>query len=119
MARVKGGPRGAARRKRILKQAKGYRGGKSRLLVTATNAVHRAGQYAYRDRRVRKRDMRALWITRIGAACRARGLSYSKFMQGLKSAGVEVDRKILADLAVGDTGAFDQIFQVAKTLVPA
>jgi large subunit ribosomal protein L20 len=101
------------RHKRILKAAKGYYGAKSRLFKTAKEAVIRAGQYAYRDRRNRKREFRRLWITRINAAARLHGLSYSKFIAGLTKAGVEIDRKTLADLAVRDLPAFSQLAKTA------
>jgi large subunit ribosomal protein L20 len=115
MPRVKGGPKTRQRRKKVLKMAKGYRGGRSRLYRTAVDAVHRALAYAYRDRRVRKRDFRRLWITRINAAARLHGLSYSRLMDALRKAHIELDRKILADLAVNDPGAFSKIAEMAKT----
>ena len=115
MPRVKGGPKTRQRRKKVLKMAKGYRGGRSRLYRTAVDAVHRALAYAYRDRRARKRDFRRLWITRINAAARLHGLSYSRLMDALRKAHVELDRKILADLAVNDPGAFSKIAELAKT----
>jgi large subunit ribosomal protein L20 len=115
MPRVKGGPKTRQRRKRVLKMAKGYRGGRSRLYRTAVDAVHRALAYAYRDRRTRKRDFRRLWITRINAAARLHGLSYSRLMDALRKAHIELDRKILADLAVNDPGAFSKIAEMAKT----
>ena len=115
MPRVKGGPKTRARRKKVLKMAKGYRGGRSRLYRTAVDAVHRALAYAYRDRRARKRDFRRLWITRINAAARLHGLSYSRLMDALRKAHIELDRKILADLAVNDPGAFSKIAEMAKT----
>ena len=114
MQRVKGGPKTRARRKKVLKMAKGYVGGRSRLYRSAVDAVHRALAYAYRDRRARKRDFRRLWITRINAAARAQGLSYSHLMNALKKAHVELDRKILADLAVSDPNAFLKIVELAK-----
>jgi large subunit ribosomal protein L20 len=95
--------------------AKGYRGGRSRLYRTAVDAVHRALAYAYRDRRNRKRDFRRLWIARINAAARLQGISYSRLMDALKKAHIELDRKILADLAVNDPGAFSKIAELAKT----
>jgi len=101
------------RHNRILKAAKGYYGGKSRLYKTAKEAVIRAGQYAYRDRRNKKREFRRLWITRINAAARMHGLSYSRFIAGLTKAGVEIDRKTLADLAVRDMPAFAQLAKAA------
>jgi large subunit ribosomal protein L20 len=115
MPRVKGGPKTKDRRRRVLKKAKGYVGGRSRLYRTAVDAVHRALAYSYRDRRVRKRDFRRLWITRINAAARLHGLSYSRLMEALKKAHVELDRKILADLAVSDPAAFSKIAEMAKT----
>ena len=115
MPRVKGGPKTRQRRKKVLKMAKGYRGGRSRLYRTAVDAVRRALAYAYRDRRARKRDFRRLWITRINAAARIHGLSYSRLMDALRKAHVELDRKILADLAVNDPGAFSKIAEMAKT----
>jgi large subunit ribosomal protein L20 len=102
------------RHKRILKQAKGYYGRKHAWFRTANEAVMHAGQYAYNDRRTRKRDFRRLWITRINAAVREHGLSYSCFIAGLTKAGVEVDRKMLADLAVNDAVAFAKLVQVAQ-----
>lgn len=115
MPRVKRGVRARAKHKKILKQAKGYYGARSRVYRVAKQAVIKAGQYAYRDRRQRKRQMRALWIVRINAACREHGLSYSKFMNGLKKASIEVDRKILADLAVVDSAAFQVLVEQAKS----
>lgn len=115
MPRVKGGPKTRQRRKKVLKLAKGYRGGRSRLYRTAVDAVHRALAYAYRDRKNRKRDFRRLWIARINAAARLQGISYSRLMDALKKAHIELDRKILADLAVNDPGAFSKIAELAKT----
>jgi large subunit ribosomal protein L20 len=115
MPRVKGGPKTRQRRKKVLKMAKGYRGGRSRLYRSAVDAVHRALAYAYRDRRARKRDFRRLWITRINAAARLHGLSYSRLMDALRKAHIELDRKILADMAVNDPGAFSKIAEMAKT----
>jgi len=112
--RVKGGPKSRRRRKKILKLAKGYVGGRGRLYRAARETVERALTFAYRDRRVRKREFRNLWVTRINAAARLNGLSYTQFMKGLKQAGVELDRKILADLAVFDKSAFSQIAEFAK-----
>ena len=111
--RVKRGFKARKRRKKILKLAKGYRGGRSKLYRTAADAVDKALQYAYRDRRARKRDFRRLWITRVNAAARINNLSYSRFMQGLKQAGVELDRKILAELAVSAPNDFAQIAAIA------
>ena len=111
--RVKRGYKARRRRKKVLKLAKGYRGGRSKLFRTATDAVDKALMYAYRDRRARKRDFRRLWITRINAAARMNDLSYSKFIHGLKRAGIELDRKILAELAVSDPSGFSQIVKTA------
>jgi large subunit ribosomal protein L20 len=114
--------KGAARRRaknRILKRAKGFRGGRGKLIRSAKETLLRAGAYAYRDRRVRKRDFRRLWIIRINAACRQRGLRYSEFIHGLQKAGIELDRKTLADLAVRDPAAFDQLVQQAQQAVAA
>lgn len=109
MPRVKRGFNARRRRNKILKAAKGYRGGQSKQFRTATISVNRAGMYAYRDRRTRKRDFRKLWIIRINAAARENGLSYSKFMGSLSKAGINLDRKILADMAVRDKVAFSQL----------
>jgi large subunit ribosomal protein L20 len=98
----------------VLKLAKGYRGARSKLFRSATEAVDRALNYAFRDRRVKKRDFRSLWITRINAASRLNGLSYSKFIFGLKKANVQIDRKVLADIAVSDPTGFSQIADLAK-----
>lgn len=119
MARVKGGMVTRRRHKKILKMARGYRGSKHRLYRTAKQQVMKGLMYAYRDRRVRKRDFRKLWITRINAAARMNGLSYNKFMHGLKLAGVEVNRKMLADLAVADKKAFSELASVAKERLQA
>lgn len=114
MPRVKGGFTTRRRRKKILKLAKGYFGSKHRLFRTANQQVMKSLMYAYRDRRQRKRDFRKLWITRINAAARQHGLSYSRFMHGLKQAGVNINRKMLADLAVNDKEAFAQLVSKAK-----
>ncbi len=114
MGRVRGAPSSRRRRRKILKAAKGYRGARSKLIRTATETVHRAGQFAYRDRRRRKRDMRRLWIVRINAGARTHGLSYSRLMHGLREANVEVDRKMLADLAVKDADGFAKLVSIAK-----
>ena len=106
MPRIKRGVASRARRKKILKAARGYYGARSRTFKVAKQAVIRAGQYAYRDRRQRKRQFRQLWIIRINAAAREHGLSYSRFIAGLKAAGVEVDRKVLADIAMHEKDAF-------------
>ncbi|EPY04660.1 50S ribosomal protein L20 [Paenibacillus alvei] len=119
MARVKGGFTTRRRHKKVLKLAKGYFGSKHRLFKTANEQVMKSLLYAYRDRRVKKRDFRKLWIARINAAARMNGLSYSKFMHGLKLAGVEVNRKMLADLAVNDINAFNSLATVAKEKVNA
>lgn len=111
--RIKRGVRARKRRRKILKLAKGYRGGRSKLYRSAADAVDKALQYAYRDRRARKRDFRRLWISRINAAARLHHLSYSRFMQGLKRAQVEVDRKILADLAISDPDGFSHLAAIA------
>jgi large subunit ribosomal protein L20 len=107
--RVKRGFKARRRRKKILKLAKGYRGGRSKLFRTAADSVDKALMYAYRDRKARKRDFRKLWIARINAAVRISGLSYSKFMHGLKLANVELDRKVLAELAISDPAGFAKI----------
>ncbi len=109
MPRVKRGVTARARHKKVLVQAKGYRGRRKNVFKIAKQAVMKAGQYAYRDRRNRKRDIRALWITRINAAVRELGMSYSAFMAGMKKAKIEIDRKVLADLAVLDKPAFAKI----------
>ena len=114
MPRVKRGVQAHARHKKVLKQAKGYRGARSRTFKTANQAVMKAGQYAYRDRRQRKRQFRALWIARINAAARECGLSYSRLIDGLKKASIEIDRKVLADLAVHEKDAFAQLAEKAK-----
>ncbi|GLG01536.1 large subunit ribosomal protein L20 [Alicyclobacillus sacchari] len=114
MARVKSGKVTRRRHKKILKLARGYRGSKHTLFRTAKQQVMKSLMYAYRDRRVRKRDFRRLWIQRINAAARSNGLSYNKFMYGLKLAGIEVNRKMLADLAVTDGAAFTQLVNVAR-----
>jgi large subunit ribosomal protein L20 len=114
MARVKRGVTAHARHKKIRAEAKGYYGTGRNVIRVAKQAVTRAGQYAYRDRRQRKRQFRALWIVRINAAAREFGLSYSRLIDGMKKASIEVDRKVLADLAVHDRGAFGQIADKAK-----
>jgi large subunit ribosomal protein L20 len=117
MPRVKRGVAAKKRRDRILREARGYYGARSRLLKTAREAVEKGWKYAYRDRKQRKRQFRALWITRINAAAREHGLSYSRFMNGLQQAGVEVDRKVLAQLAVSDPKAFGDLAELAKSKV--
>jgi len=114
MARVKRGVVARARHKKVLKQAKGYYGARSRVYRVAFQAVTKAGQYAYRDRRQRKRQFRQLWIARINAAARQNGLSYSRFINGLKKAAIEIDRKILADIAVYDKAAFTFLVEKAQ-----
>lgn len=114
MARVKRSVVARRRHKKVLKQAKGYYGARSRVFRVAKQAVIKAGQYAYRDRRQRKRQFRALWITRINAAARINDLSYSQLINGLKKAEIEIDRKVLADLAVHDKVTFAQIAEKAK-----
>jgi len=114
MPRVKRGVTARARHKKLLEQAKGYRGRRNAVYKIAKEAVMKAGQYAYRDRRNKKRDFRALWIARINAAARELGMTYSVFMNGLKKAEIEVDRKVLADLAVYDKAAFGKIAEQAK-----
>ncbi len=111
--RVKRGTKARKRRQKVLKLAKGYRGGRSKLYRTAADSVDKALMYAYRDRRQRKRDFRQLWIARINAAARLNELSYSKFMHGLKLAGVELDRKVLAEMAISDPPGFAQIAKLA------
>ena len=119
MARVKRGVTTRAKHKRILDQAKGYYGRRKNTIRIAKQAVEKAGQYAYRDRKVKKRSFRALWIQRINAAVRAEGLTYSQFMNGLKLAGVELDRKVLADIAMHEGAAFSAIIAQAKAAMPA
>lgn len=114
MPRVKRGVQARARHKKVLKLAKGYYGARSRVYRVANQAVIKAGQYAYRDRRQRKRQFRQLWITRINAAARLNGLSYSRFIDGLKKASIEIDRKVLADIAVHDHNAFAVLAEKAK-----
>ena len=119
MTRVKRGVAAHARQRRVIARAKGYYGTRNRLFRRANEAVMKAGQYAYRDRKARKVQFRRLWITRINAAARLNGLPYGRFMQGLKLSGVAVDRKILAELAVHDAGAFTAIADMARTALPA
>ncbi len=114
MSRVKGALRTRARHKKILKLAKGYFGGKSKLFRIANQAVMKSLSYAYRDRKAKKRDFRSLWISRINAAARINGLSYSKFMNGLKKAGIALNRKVLADMAVNDAVGFAQLVNIIK-----
>ena len=114
MPRVKRGVTAHRRHKKVLKQAKGYYGARSRVYRVATQAVTKAGQYAYRDRRVKKRTFRSLWIARINAQTRVEGMRYSQFIAGLKKAGITLDRKVLSDLAIHDKPAFAQIVNQAK-----
>ena len=118
MARVKRGTTTKARHKRILEQAKGYYGRRKNTIRIAKQAVEKAGQYAYRDRKVKKRSFRALWIQRINAAVRAEGLTYGQFMHGLKLAGVDLDRKVLADIAMHEGDAFRGIIAQARGALP-
>jgi len=117
--RAKGGSKSRQRRKKIMKMAKGYVGGRGRLYRSARETVERALNFAYRDRRVKKRSFRGLWITRIGAAAKMNGISYSQLMRGLKQSGIELDRKMLAELAVVDLPAFGQLAEAAKARLSA
>mgnify|MGYP000628038867 CR=1 FL=1 len=119
MPRVKRGVVARRRHKKVLKQAKGYYGARSRVFRVAKQAVIKAGQYAYRDRRQRKRQFRALWIARINAGARINGLSYSRLIAGLKKANVEIDRKVLADLAMNEKNAFAAVVETAKAALAA
>lgn len=112
--RIKRGVNAVKKRRAILKQAKGYRGAKSKLYRVARQAVMKSGQYAYTGRKLKKRDMRSLWIARINAGCRENGMSYSKFIGGLKTAGVDLNRKVLADIAATDKTAFANLVETAK-----
>ena len=114
MARIKGAVNAHKKRRKIMKLAKGYYGSKHSLFKTAKQAVMKSGQYAYIGRKLRKRDFRSLWIARINAATRINGMSYSKFICGLKKAGIDLNRKVLADLAVNDAAAFAKLVEVAK-----
>ena len=114
MARIKGALATRKRRNKVLKLAKGYWGGKSKLFKTAKEAVWKSGQYAYISRRLKKRDFRRLWIARISAACKMNDMSYSRFMNGLKKAGIELNRKMLAEIAVSDAAAFTALVEKAK-----
>ena len=118
MARVKRGVTSHAKHKKVLKAAKGYYGRRKNTIRIAKQAVEKAGQYAYRDRKVKKRSFRALWIQRINAAVRAEGLTYGQFMHGLKLAGVDLDRKVLADIAMHEAEAFSAIIAQAKAALP-
>lgn len=119
MPRVKRGVTAHARHKKILDEAKGYYGARSKVYRVAKQAVIKAGQYAYRDRRQKKRQFRALWIARINAGARDNGISYSRMMDGLKKANVEIDRKMLADLAIFDKPAFSKLAEQAKAALPS
>jgi large subunit ribosomal protein L20 len=119
MPRVKRAVTGKKKRRKILKMAKGFFGARSRLIRTATEAVERSMKYAFRDRRVRKRDFRKLWIVRINAAARLNNIAYSRLINGMKKAHIEIDRKVLADLAVHDARAFSQIVTIAKESLAA
>ncbi len=119
MPRTRPGPTTRQRHKRTLKDAKGYRGSHSKLFRPAKQTVIKAGQYAFRDRRAKKRDFRALWIIRVSAACDARGLSYSKFINGLRKASVFLNRKMLSEVAIADPAAFDKIVEMVKSQVSA
>ena len=114
MARVKGAMMTRKRRNKILKLAKGYWGAKSKHFKMANQAVMKSGVYAYKGRKMKKRDFRQLWITRINAGCKMNGMNYSTFMHGLKVAGIEINRKMLAELAVNDAAAFTQLVEIAK-----
>ena len=114
MARIKRSVSARKKRREVLSAARGYYGMKSRSYKNAKQQVIKSGQYQYRDRRNKKREFRRLWIARINAACRLNGMSYSRFMDGLKKAGVELDRKVLADIAVTDAGAFTSLTEIAK-----
>lgn len=114
MPRARTGAARHRRKVRLFKAAKGFRGGRSKLFKTATDAVTRAGVYAYRDRRQRRRHFRALWVTRLTAACRERGMAYSRFIYGLHAAKVSLNRKMLSELAIHDPEAFNAIFELAK-----
>jgi len=117
MPRVKSGVQAHVRHKKVIKAAKGYRGRRKSCFRVATQAVDKAGQYAYRDRKVKKRNFRSLWIVRINAAARVNGLSYSRFMHGLNEAGIELDRKVLADIAVRDAEGFEKLAETARTQI--
>ena len=114
MPRATNNPASRQRRKKVLKQAAGYRGSRHRLVKTAIQAVEHSGTYAYRDRKARKRDFRKLWIARINAGARANGMTYSRFINGLKRANINLDRKVLADMAVFDAPGFTKVAQIAR-----
>lgn len=119
MPRATNSPASRARRKRVIKASKGYRGRRSKLFRYAKDAQMKAKYWAYRDRKTRKRNFRALWITRLNAAVRAEGISYNRFIEGLKAAGISLDRKVLSDIAVQDEAAFKQIVEKAKSAYEA
>jgi large subunit ribosomal protein L20 len=119
MARVKRGTTSHARHKKVLELTKGHRGRRNSCIKTARQSMEKALQYAYRDRRVRKREFRGLWIQRINAACRLGGMTYGRFIQGMRLAGIELDRKVLADIAVNDATAFAGFVQRAEAALPA
>jgi len=119
MARVKGAMMTRKRRNKVLKMAKGYWGSKSKHFRVANQAVMKSLSYAYTGRRLKKRDFRSLWITRISAACKLNGMNYSTFMHGLKLAGVEINRKMLSEIAISDPAAFTKLTEMAKSAVPA
>ncbi|MBX3177565.1 MAG: 50S ribosomal protein L20 [Candidatus Hydrogenedentes bacterium] len=119
MPRATNNPASRQRRKKVLKEASGYRGSHHRLIKTAIQAVEHAGVYAYRDRKVRKREFRKLWIARINAGARANGMTYSRFISGLKCANINLDRKVLADMAVNDAAAFSQLVEKARASLEA
>ena len=119
MPRVKRGVTARARHKKILAQAKGFRGRRKSVYRVAKQAVIRAGQFSYRDRRVKKRTFRALWIVRINAGCRTNGITYSRFISGLNKSGVELDRKILSEIAVSDKSAFAHLVETARASTPS
>ena len=114
MPRVKGGPTHARKRKRVLKRAKGFRGGFGTIYRSAIEFTRRAGRFAYRDRRQKKRHFRSLWITRLSAALRARGIAYNRFVPALTAAGIELNRKMLSNLAITDPAAFDAVVELAR-----
>ncbi len=114
MPRATNAPASRQRRKRILKKAKGFRGSRSKLIRTAKDAIFKAQTWAYRDRKTRKRNFRALWVQRINAATRAEGMTYSRFIEGLHAAGIELDRKVLSDLAIHDAAAFSAVVARSK-----
>ena len=119
MSRVKRGVAAHAKHKKVIKAAKGYYGRRKNTIRVAKQAVERAGQYAYRDRKARKRNFRSLWIQRINAAVREQGMTYGRFIDGLNKAGIEVDRKVMADLAMNEEAAFKAIIKQAKDALPA